>query len=57
MKKLTILFLAILVGGGLFAQMPNFGIKAGATAATLHTSTLASNYDSENLMGYQAGES
>ena len=55
MKKITVLLLSILVSGGLFAQMPNFGIKAAATATTLNTSDLAANYDSDNLLGYSLG--
>lgn len=55
MKKLTVLFLAMLLSGGLFAQMPNFGIKAGATASSLNTSDLSANYNSDNLWGYQLG--
>lgn len=55
MRKLTFLLLAILVSGGLYAQLPSFGIKVGATAATLSTSEIAANYDSENLLGYQVG--
>ena len=55
MRKLTFLLLAILVSGGLYAQLPSFGIKVGATAATLNTTAIAENYDSENLLGYQVG--
>ncbi len=55
MKKLTVLFLAVLVSGSLFAQLPSFGIKAGATASSLNTSDLAANYSSDNLLGYQLG--
>ncbi|MDA3905268.1 MAG: outer membrane beta-barrel protein [Bacteroidales bacterium] len=55
MKKITILLLAILVSGGLFAQMPNFGIKVAATAASLNTADLDANLDSDNLMGYSLG--
>ena len=55
MKKLTILFLAVLVSSGLYAQLPNFGIKVGATASSINTTDLSSSYDSENLLGYQLG--
>jgi len=55
MKKITVLLFTLLIGGGLFAQMPNFGIKVAATAATLNTSDLGANYSSDNLLGYQAG--
>lgn len=55
MKKLTVLLLAILVSGGLYAQMPNFGIKAGATASSINTTDLAANTSSDNLLGYQLG--
>jgi len=44
-----------LVSGGLYAQLPSFGIKVGATAATLSTTEISANYDSENLLGYQVG--
>lgn len=55
MKKLTILFLAILVSSGLYAQLPNFGIKVAATASTLNTADLNANLDSENHLGYSLG--
>lgn len=55
MKKITILIFALLISGGLFAQMPNFGIKVAATAASLNTSELGANIESNNLLGYQAG--
>lgn len=55
MKKVTVLLLAVLVSGGLYAQMPNFGIKAGATASSINTSDFAASVDSENLLGYQLG--
>ncbi len=55
MKKLTVLFLAILVSGGVYAQLPSFGIKVGATASSINTTDLSSSYDSENLLGYQIG--
>lgn len=55
MKKLTVLLLAILVSGGLYAQMPNFGIKAGATASSINTTDLSANASSDNLLGYQLG--
>lgn len=55
MKKLTVLLLAILISTGLYAQMPNFGIKIGATASSINTSDLPSSYESENLLGYQFG--
>lgn len=55
MKKITILIFTLLISGGLFAQMPNFGIKVAATAASLNTSELAANIESNNLLGYQAG--
>jgi hypothetical protein len=55
MKKLTVLLLAVLVSGSLFAQMPNFGIKVAATASSINTSDLAANYNSDNLLGYQLG--
>lgn len=55
MKKLTVLLLAILISTGLYAQMPNFGIKIGATASSINTSDLPSSYASENLLGYQLG--
>lgn len=55
MKKLTILLLAILVSGSIYAQLPSFGIKAGATTASLNTSDFTANSDPENVLGYQAG--
>jgi hypothetical protein len=55
MKKLAVLFLALLVSGGVYAQLPSFGIKAGATATSLNTSDLTANYNSDNLLGYQLG--
>lgn len=55
MKKLTVLFLAVLVSGSLFAQMPNFGIKAGTTLSSLNTSDLGGNFSSDNKLGYQLG--
>lgn len=55
MRKLTVLLLAVLVSGSLFAQLPNFGLKVGATASSINTADLSSSYDSENLMGYQLG--
>lgn len=55
MKKVIILLFTLLVSGGLFAQMPNFGLKAGATASSLNTTDIQSSLDSENLLGYQLG--
>lgn len=55
MKKLAILFLSILISSGVYAQLPNFGIKVGATASSINTTELSSNYSSDNLMGYQLG--
>lgn len=55
MKKLTILFLAILVSSGLYAQLPNFGIKVGATASSLNMADLNTNISEDNLLGYQLG--
>ena len=55
MKKLAILFLAILVSGGVYAQLPSFGIKAGATASSINTSDFSQNASSDNLLGYQLG--
>lgn len=53
MKKTIVLLLAVVLSGGLYAQMPNFGIKAGATLSTLNTSDFEANYNS--VMGYQLG--
>lgn len=55
MRKTIGLLLALLIGGGLYAQMPNFGIKAGATLSSISTTNLESNYSSDNLLGYQIG--
>lgn len=55
MKKLAVLFLALMISAGVYAQLPSFGIKAGATASSISTSDLASNYNSDNLLGYQLG--
>ena len=55
MKKIAFLLVAVLFSGSLFAQMPNFGIKAAVTASNLNTSNFSSNYSSDNLLGYQVG--
>lgn len=55
MKKTIGLVLAVMLSGVLFAQMPNFGIKAAATAASINTTDLNANYASDNLLGYQIG--
>ena len=55
MKKLAILLLTVLISGGLYAQLPSFGIKAAATASSINTADLASSFESNNLLGYQIG--
>lgn len=55
MKKLTVLLLAILISTGLYAQMPNFGIKVAATLGTLDIENINANLESENHLGYSLG--
>ena len=55
MKKLAILLLTALISGGLYAQLPSFGIKAAATASSINTADLGASFESSNLLGYQIG--
>jgi hypothetical protein len=54
MKKVILLFAALMTGGLLMAQMPNFGIRAGLTTSKL-TTNLSENFASDNRLGYQGG--
>jgi len=54
MKKVILLFAAVLTSSLLMAQLPNFGLRVGLTSSTLSTN-LSENFASENRLGYQAG--
>lgn len=54
MKKVILLFAAVITSGLLMAQLPNFGLRVGLTSSTLSTN-LSENFASENRLGYQAG--
>lgn len=54
MKKLILLFVSLMIGSLVMAQMPNFGLRAGLTSTTLSTN-LSENFASENRLGYQGG--
>ncbi len=54
MKKIILLFSALMMGGFLMAQMPNFGIRGGLTTSTL-TTNLSESFSSDNTLGYQGG--
>ena len=54
MKKIFLLFTALMMGSLAMAQLPNFGLRVGLTSSTLSTN-LSENIESENRLGYQGG--
>lgn len=54
MRKLFLVFTAILMSSAIMAQLPNIGIRGGLTAAQVSTD-LSATFSSENQLGYQGG--
>lgn len=54
MRKLFLVFAAIIMSSAIMAQMPNIGIRGGLTTSKLKTD-LSENFASDNKLGYQGG--